>query len=137
VNSLTTTTAAGINDSPAFIYFLKDKDENGEAVKKNIEEVAKPYIKEFEENGGNGKQVLFFYHRPEEDEDEVGSSLKSFAGIGSDDNLVLIDVPEQSVRPAKVCVVVCTDVNEFKWLIQLLLVVARPLLLYHCYLVGA
>ena len=101
VNALNSTTANGINDNPSIIYFLKDS-KNKDVAKENLEKVAVPYIKSFNDGDGGDdvKQVNFFYHSAEDDGEDIGGSLKNFAKI-TDQNLVLIDIPEQSVRPCK------------------------------------
>ena len=92
VNSLKSSTASDINDSPALIWFLKDAAQKDNAISILTPISAKEKEKKESESG-----LLFYYHLFDEDEDEIGKSLQSFAKL-PDVPLALIDIPAQKVR---------------------------------------
>ena len=95
MNPLNSSQADCLNDYPSIIYFV-DSETKDEA-KAVLEAIAKPYIA-----SDPDPRVHFFYHTHNEDEEDIKSSLLSFANIEGNHNLLFIDVPSQSV-----CVCVC------------------------------
>lgn len=83
--------ASEINDCPSIIYYIKEGGDK-ETIKSALESVAKPHI-----DSNPEQRVYFYYHTAKEDEDDVGSGLRSFANVPGDHDIVLINVPEQEV----------------------------------------
>lgn len=95
VNLLTGAVAGDINDFPAIIWFTKDTPA-AEKAKSTLQPIAEQWIKDFKDEKVK-EEVKFFYHSVEEDDDDIASSLKSFANIGDEVVVILIDIPNQEV----------------------------------------
>ena len=93
VNSLKASTASSINDEASLIWFVKDDMKN--KANEILTPIATQYMEEVKKDGI--ENLLFYYHCDEDDEDEIGSSLRSFCGLSTDIKLVLLDIPKQKV----------------------------------------
>ncbi len=43
------------------------------------------------------KSLLFYYHDGDEDEEDIGPSLRSFCNLSAKSRVALVDIPNQSV----------------------------------------
>lgn len=96
-----------MNDSPCLIWFLNGTTRAVET----LTPIAEDYLNDVK--SGNKEELFFFYsdlnsegNSDEADDDGVGKSLKTFAGILDDvEMLVLINIPDQQVSvQCAVCV---------------------------------
>lgn len=89
-----------MNDSPCLIWFI---DGTRRAID-TLTSIAEDYVNEVK--SGSKEELFFFYsdlnlsgNSDEIDDDSVGKSLKTFAGITEDvEMLVLINIPDQKVN---------------------------------------
>ena len=100
LNLLSGNTAGDVNDSPCLIWFI---DGTSRAID-TMTSIAEDYISEVK--SGKKEELFFFYsdlnlsgNSDEADDDGVGKSLKTFANIKDDaEMLVLINIPDQQVK---------------------------------------
>ncbi len=91
---MTGSTAGEINETPCIIFFT----DNTEEAKEILKPIAVKYVESLK-TGAVSEKICFFYHNDgEEEDDDIGTSLKTFANLKKDvPLLVLIDVPSEEV----------------------------------------
>ena len=91
---MTGNTAGEINDSPSLIWFCGEDTESAKAI---LTPIAEKYFQDRKRDPDNYTPINFFYS-DEDDEDDIGKSLRGFASLPSTTPLlVLLDIPNQKV----------------------------------------
>ena len=93
---LSENTAGELNDTASLIWFVKEGGSVEETMAL-LEPLAKKYIAKWSEEKTD-PEMLFYVSGPG-DNDDIRDSLRSFAKLKNDgDVLAIVDIPEQKVR---------------------------------------